>query len=118
MPQTETAIVVVSKEWIDTAVRHLINQGRESRSTGETHLIFADLDDLSDHRGLWLKNVKTNRLTVDASDVTMRFMIPWSVIVGLGVVDRGTAAKAGFSFEPASDLTDQSTSTEEEASPT
>jgi hypothetical protein len=46
MAQKETAIVVVSKNWINTSwVSHLINQGKESRSTGDTHLITADLED-------------------------------------------------------------------------
>ena len=108
----QTAIVVVSKDWIDTAVRHLINHGQQSRSTGETHVIFADLEDTSDHRGLWLKNVRTTRLTTDGSNITMRFMIPWSFIVALGVVDHGAPVEPGFAgcvvFEPA-DVTNQST---------
>ena len=106
--------MVVSKDWINTAgVRHLVNHGRESRSTGETHLVIADLEDTSDHHGLWLKNVNTTSLKPDGSNVTMRFMIPWSFIVGLGVVDREAGVEAGFAggvaIEP-SDVTDQSTS--------
>jgi hypothetical protein len=112
MAQKETAIVVVSKDWINTGVRHLINHGRESASTGETHLIFADLEDTADLRGLWLKNVHTNRLTADGSKVTMRFMIPWGAIVGLGVVEHGAKLDPGFAggvvIEPA-DMTDHST---------
>ena len=109
MAQRKSVFVVVSKEWINTAVRHLVNRGLESRSTGETHLIIADLEDMSDQRGLWLKDVKTDRLTTDGSEVTMRFMIPWGVIVGLGVVDDAMALKPGFAgdvvFDHA-DLTD------------
>jgi hypothetical protein len=60
MSQKQTAIVVVSKDWINTSVRHLINEGRESRSTGETHLVYADLEGTSDHHGLWLKTSKPN----------------------------------------------------------
>jgi hypothetical protein len=101
MAQQQTAIVVVRKDWINTSVRHLINHGNESRSTGDTHLIFGDLHDATDLHGLWLQNIHTDRLTKDGSRVTMRFMIPWSVIV---------AFAAGMTFERA-DLTDQSTTT-------
>ncbi len=111
MAQKQTAIVVVSKEWIDTAVRHLVNHGRESRSTGQTHVITADIEDTADHRGLWLSNVNTSQLTKDGSNVTMRFMIPWNFILGLGVVDHSLQVKTGFArsvaFEPA-DLTNHS----------
>jgi hypothetical protein len=37
----------------------------------------------------------------------MRFMIPWSVIVALGVVDHGTQTALGFKSE--AEFTDQST---------
>jgi hypothetical protein len=113
MAQKQSAFVVVSKEWINTTVRHLINQGQESRSAGDTHLIIADLEDTSDSRGLWLNNIKTDRLRTDGATVTMRFMIPWGAIVGLGVVDHGAQVEPGFAggivFEPGADLTNQST---------
>ena len=32
MPREQSAFVVVSKEWINTAVQHLVNRGQESRS--------------------------------------------------------------------------------------
>lgn len=107
----KTAVVVVSKDWIDTSVRHLINHGQESRSTGDTHIVYADLEDTSDHHGLWLKNIKTTQLMKDGSETVMRFMIPWAFVVALGVID-GVEVKPGFAggvlIEPA-DLTDQST---------
>ena len=87
MAQKQTAIVVVNKSWIDTAVRHLVNNGQTSRSTGETHLLIGDVEDASDHRGLWLKNILTNQLTRDGSPITMKLMIPWSFIVGVGLAD-------------------------------
>jgi hypothetical protein len=113
MSQKQTAIVVVTKAWINTSVRHLINDGRESHSTGDTHIVYADLEGTSDHHGLWLRNIKTARLTADGSEVAMtRFMIPWTFIVALGVVDHGAQVETGFaggiSLDPA-DLTDQTT---------
>ena len=58
----KTAVVVVSKE-LDRYFGTAPNQSwcSESRSTGDTHLVYADLEDTSDHHGLWLKNIKTTR---------------------------------------------------------
>jgi hypothetical protein len=113
MSQNQSAVVVVTKDWINTTVRHLINHGQESRSTGETHLVIGDLEGTSDHHGLWLKNVKTTHLTADGSEVTMvRFMIPWAFVVALGVVDHSTQVEPGFAG--GIDLTDQSTHRAEE----
>ena len=114
MAQQQTAIVVVTKDWINTSwVRHLINQGKESRSTGDTHLITADLEDANDQRGLWLKNIHADHATTDGSRLTMRFMIPWSVIVALGVVDHRTQTAPGFApgITSEADFTDQSATT-------
>ena len=90
MVHKKTAFVVVSKDWINTGVRHLLNHGRGSHSTGDTHLVIAPLDDASDHRGLWLSGITTTQLTADSSSVTMKFMIPWSAILGLGLIDEET----------------------------
>jgi hypothetical protein len=112
MVKPQTAIVVVRKDWVNTSwLSHLINRGNESRSTGDTHLITADLGDENDQRGLWLKNVHVDHVTKDGSRFTMRFMIPWSVIIALGVVDHGTQTPPGFAqgFTSGADFTDQST---------
>jgi len=118
MSRKQTAVVVVSKNWIDTSVRHLINEGRESRSTGETHIVYADLEGTSDPHGLWLKNVKTTRIKADGEEVVMaRFMIPWAFIVALGVIDHAQLElgfTGGVPIEQSADLTDQSTHPAEE----
>jgi hypothetical protein len=111
MAPEQSAVAVVSKDWINTAVRHLINRGQQSRSTGERT---SSSPTLKTHRtiGAWLKNITTDRLRTDGSNLTMRFMIPWVAIVGLGVVDHGVQVEPGFAggvvLEPA-DLTDQTT---------
>jgi hypothetical protein len=87
MAQKQTAFVVVSKDWIDTGVRYMLNGGNMSRSTTGTHLVIGEVDDASDQRGLWLKKVTTTKLTKDGSPVTMKFMIPWSFIFGCGLAD-------------------------------
>jgi hypothetical protein len=98
MAQKQTAIVVVSKDWINTGVRFLVNHGKKSGTIGgspDTHLVIAPVDDASDHRGLWLKGITTTELTTDTSPVTLKFMIPWSFVLGLGLID-GERNSVGF----------------------
>ena len=86
MPNEQTAFVVVTKEWFNFAgVRHLLNAGRLSKSSGEAHLIIAPMGDSSDHKGLWLKGITTHELTKDGSPVTMDFMIPWNYVIGFAL---------------------------------
>jgi hypothetical protein len=88
MARGQKAIVVVDREWINTAgINHLLARGRQSAATGGVHMIIAPLEDASNHQGLWLSEITTTALTQDASVLKMKFMIPWSVIRGLGVVD-------------------------------
>jgi hypothetical protein len=48
-----TAFVVVKKSWLNTdGICDIINHGRKSEASGETHLIIAPLGDDTDHRGL------------------------------------------------------------------
>jgi hypothetical protein len=94
----QTAIVVVTKEWIDTGVRFLLNDGKMSGSTSNTHIVTADVENTSDQRGLWLKNVKTRAMKRDGSVVTMRLMIPWTFVLGLGLVG-GERDTPGFVTE-------------------
>jgi len=99
MAQLQTVIVVVSKEWVDTGVRYLLSNGNTSRSTTASHILFGDLDDSSDHRGLWLKNVKTTSLTADSSIVKMKLMIPWAFVFAFAIVDDGEKPPPGFPSE-------------------
>ena len=108
MALNQKAIVVVSRDWINTGVRHLVNRGQESRSTSDTHIIFSEVDDVSDQRGLWLKDVSTTALTKDGSKTTMRLMIPWAYIVALGLIEgdmpeRKPGFAGGIIFEAAED---------------
>jgi hypothetical protein len=97
MGQKQTAVVVVSKEWVNSGVHHLTNGSRLSESTGDTHLFIAPLEDASDHRGLWLRDVKTTRLTEDNSAVTMKFLIPWQFVFAVGIIEgEQTRVRMGF----------------------
>lgn len=96
MAQQQRVTVVVSKDWIDTGVHYLLNSGAPTRSTASGHIIFGNLEDASDHRGLWLKNVRTTCLTTDRSPVTMKLMIPWTFVFAFGVIDEGERRRLGF----------------------
>jgi hypothetical protein len=89
MAKHETVFVVVRKDWINTAgINQIVGHGRESNAEGDAHLIISDRGfDLSDHRGLWLNRVTTTVLTRDGSEIAMRFLIPWSAVLGLGIRD-------------------------------
>lgn len=83
----EVAIVVVDKKWINTAgIRHILNRGRQSKSESETHIVVAPLHDRSDPHGLWLSRIVTN------TGEEVRFMIPWSVVIGLAIAIESDAA--------------------------
>ena len=104
MSQQQTAFVVVSKDWLDTGIRYCINHGRTSRSTSNTHILIGDVENTSDERGLWLKNIKTTEFSDGDSPatLTMKFMIPRSFVLGLGLVaDEAGETKLGFCPEGA-----------------
>src|ERR1035438_2482114 len=106
MSQQQTAFVVVSKDWLDTGVRYCISHGRKSRSTSNTHILIGDVENTSDERGLWLKNIKTTAFSDGDSPatLTMKFMIPWTFVLGLGLVaDEAGETKLGFCPEGARD---------------
>jgi len=81
----KTAIIVLPKEWANTAAV-LINEGRPSQSTGDVHMFIAPFDEMDD-KGVWLKEIVSHQLTKDRSPVTITVMIPWSVILALAIVD-------------------------------
>jgi hypothetical protein len=87
-----------------TVVRYFINHGQMSRSTSDAHIVIADLDSL-DERGLWLKGVKTDHFARKGSAnaaVTMKFLIPWTFIFGVGLVNEEAGeTKLGFCPEGA-----------------
>jgi hypothetical protein len=101
MAQKQTAFVVVSKDWIDSGARYFINNGEMSSSTTNTHIVIGEVEDATNERGLWLKNVKTTGFTRASSPgvaVTMRVLIPWAFVLSLGlVVDHETGkTKLGY----------------------
>ena len=98
MAQKQTAIVVVRKQWVND-LRYLLNDGRESGSAEGVHLLIGALEDASDLRGLWLKDVTSTILRKDGSTVKMKVLIPWACVVGCGIVNED-AEKVAAGFKP------------------
>jgi hypothetical protein len=58
----QTAIVAVSKDWFESGGGILMST-RANSSSGEIHIVIADLKDTSGPVGVWLKNIKREGLT-------------------------------------------------------
>jgi len=80
------AVLVVSKEWVNSGVNVLVNRGRASRSTTAGHLLIAWLAGVDAH-GVWLENVSTGELTEDGSDVSLRVLVPWNFVLCMGELE-------------------------------
>ncbi len=85
MAKEQTAILILGKDWANAAAI-LINEGKRSESTAETHMLIAPYD-CADERGVWIKEITSQQLTRDRSGVVMKVFVPWSAIHALGVVD-------------------------------
>jgi hypothetical protein len=65
--------------------------------------------DLSDHRGVWVIGVITKAVlhATDHSPVKMKFLIPWSHVLGLGLSDeQSSGSTIGFKAGAATTLVD------------
>lgn len=88
------------QQGLDQHVRYLVRNGKMS-SSADTHIVIPPLEDASDQRGLWLREITTTQLTEDLSPVTMKFMIPWSFVIACGLVDdRPEKVRLGFDVIP------------------
>jgi hypothetical protein len=105
MSVKKTAFVIVRKDWFDLALHPLIT-GRDSNSERDAHMLIGPLDDLSDMHGVWLGPIESEALTrADGSSVTMRILIPWHVVIAVGIVDELVKLPAGFSADATTVLT-------------
>jgi hypothetical protein len=95
MSKKETAFVVVQKTWFDLAMNPLVT-GRPSESQVDAHVMIGTLDEISDLRGLWLRDITSRMAKKDGSFVTMRLMIPWQFILSVGLVDESVKIPTGF----------------------
>ena len=104
MVKEQTAILILRKDWANAA-SILINEGKRSESTAETHVLIA-LFDFADERGVWLKEITSHQLTSDRSSVEMKVFIPWSAIFCLGIADEKCAeVQLGFATRRAASST-------------
>jgi hypothetical protein len=95
VPKEQTVILVLQKEWVNT-VAFLLNEGKASESTGKTHLLIGPFDH-SDAQGVCVREIPSHQLTNDRSAVMMTVMVPWSAIIGVGIVnEEQEKIKAGF----------------------
>jgi hypothetical protein len=90
-----TAVVFVEKVWYDDTLRFLIGETQSTSTTG-VHLLIGELrDDTTDPRGLWFRNVPSPHVK-DGAVVKLEYMVPWRVVLGVGLVDESNPQPIGF----------------------
>jgi hypothetical protein len=91
----QTAFVVVQREWFNQAIQPLTDN--ESHSEIDAHVMIGTVDDLTDLKGLWLRDVPSRYLKKGSNSfITMRLMIPWQSVLSLGLVDESPTLPVGF----------------------
>jgi hypothetical protein len=97
--------LVVQRSWANLrSVRLIIREGREIKEGDDSHIIFARVLDSSDSHGLWVE-LNTEKHKQDPSVKLLSVMIPWSVILMIGVSKEFApdlwkeAGRAGFITE-------------------
>jgi hypothetical protein len=95
-------VLVVQRSWANLrGVRLIVRDGKEIREGDNSHVIFANVLDSSDSHGLWVE-LNTEKHQQDASVKLLSVMIPWDVILMVGVSKEFAphlwkeARKAGF----------------------
>jgi hypothetical protein len=90
-----TAVVFVEKNWYDDTLRFLIDKPK-STSTNGVHLLIGELrDDTNDPVGVWFRDVPSPHVR-DGAVVKMDYLVPWKVVLGVGLVPEGDPLKIGF----------------------
>jgi hypothetical protein len=80
-----TAVVFVDKDWYDNTLRFLIGFPK-STSTTDVHLLIGELrDGTDDPFGVWFREVPSPHIR-DGAVVKMEYMVPWRVVLGIGLV--------------------------------
>jgi hypothetical protein len=92
----KTALVIVDTRWFNSSG---ISRFFGGTKKGDSHFIYAPLDDINHPLGVWLDEVTSNAVQrVDNKPFTMRFMIPWANVQGLAVVD-GPGGRSAIGFQ-------------------
>lgn len=98
--------VVVNRNWanlhgVRMFLRHYQDPGKEIRATDESHVIFADVIDSEDRKGLWIE-LYTAQHRKDPTVKSFPLFIPWSQVLSIVIAEefspaiRDEARQIGF----------------------
>jgi hypothetical protein len=99
--------VIVKRSWANLyGVRLFLNESpqAEMRGVDESHILFANVLDAEDARGVWIEVARRKR-TDNSGAAQFRILIPWSEVLALVVgkefspAIRQEARKIGFTGE-------------------
>jgi hypothetical protein len=95
------ADVLVNRQWWSTAI-NLVSSQVEPKAANEYVRVRGPLVS-EDHQGIWLSDVPSTLVHAKepSRKVMMRFLIPWSQIVAIGIID-DAGMKVGFGAETVS----------------
>ena len=82
--------VVVNRHWANLQgvrmfLRHYQDPEREIRGTDESHVIFADVLDSENSKGLWIE-LYTDQQRKDSTVKRLPLFIPWNQILSIVIV--------------------------------
>ncbi|MEN6537663.1 MAG: hypothetical protein ABFD89_28685 [Bryobacteraceae bacterium] len=101
--------VVLNRNWANLyGVRFFLRQNetpqREIRGVDESHIVFAEVLDADDSRGLWIE-LNTDRHREDPTVERFSFLVPWREVLTIVIAKefspaiREEARKIGFTAE-------------------
>ena len=94
----QTAIVVVTKDWFNSSLAHLLPPRPISRSTAEFHRLIGGLA-RQDERGVWLADFRTVRIKgPDGTELPMEVLVPWRFVLTVAIINEPRPA-FGFAIE-------------------
>ena len=97
----QVALVIVSSEWFTSAGVRRFFGGEQTPRADVSQYVIAPLVNDQDPIGLWIGEMTTKAVRrIDGKDFTMKFMIPWSHVLGLGVIDESERRPIGFEADP------------------
>lgn len=101
---TKTAVVFVDKKWYDETLAFLV-AGHKSTSNTSVHILEGTVKDDSHPLGMWFIGVKVRREAVDAPELEMDLLVPWTVIRCCGVTTGSKRKRIGFKGVEVTNLT-------------
>ena len=81
--------VVVNRHWanlqgVRTFLRHYQDPEKEIRGSDESHVIFADVLDSEDSKGLWIE-LYTDQHRKDSTAKSLPLFIPWGQVLCIAI---------------------------------